>query len=225
MKNKVINIVIITLFLSSPLFAQGSESEWLIIPGVSVGKISAKTSEAILIKLFGIRNVESANIERGEGETTLGTILFPNDPEKKLEIIWENPETKSKPLYVLIRGRHRTIWKTKNGISLGTSLKEIERINGKPFTLAGFGWDGQGTIYDFNGGKLCAAGYCQEFDEHGNYKKKRIYIAVEAEVDFNDKGFIRLYHQVQGDRRFSSGHPAMQQLNPTVTIMSITMNE
>lgn len=215
----------ITLFLSSPLFAEGFKSEWLIIPGVSVGKINANTSKPTLIKLFGKRNVKSANIKRGEGESTPGTILFPNDPEKKLEIIWKNGETKSKPLYVLIRGRHRAIWKTKNGISLGTSLKEIERINGKPFTLAGFGWDGQGTIFDFNGGKLCAAGYCQEFDEHGNYKTRKIYISVQPKVDFNDKGFTRLYRQVEGDRSFSSGHPAMQQLNPTVTIMSITLNE
>jgi hypothetical protein len=57
MKNKVINIIFITLFLSSPLFAQGSKSESLIIPGVSVGKINANTSEAVLIKLFGKSNV------------------------------------------------------------------------------------------------------------------------------------------------------------------------
>jgi len=223
MKIKIIPIIVITLFLSSPLFAEVVNGKWLIIPRVSVGKINANTSEANLIKIFGKQNVKSANIELGEGETAPGTILFPIVPEKKLEITWKNSTTRSKPRYVFIRGRH-SIWKTKSGISLGTSLKQIEKINGKPFSLAGFGWDGKGTILDFDGGKLCALGYCDEV-ERGIIKPRKIYISVEPIINFDDKAFMRLYDQVQGDRRFSSNHPAMQQLNPTVNIISVILNE
>jgi len=141
--------------------------------------------------------VESANIERGEGETTLG-LFFPNDPEKKLEVIWENPETKSKPLYVLIRGRHRTIWKTKTGFPLAHRLRKLKESTVSRLPLQGLAGTVREQYMILMGANCAAAGYCQEFDEHGNYKKKRIYIAVEAEVDFNDKGFIRLLSSGSG---------------------------
>jgi hypothetical protein len=37
-------------------------------------------------------------------------------------------------------------WKAAHGITLGTSLVQLERLNRHPFTLAGFGWDYGGRV-------------------------------------------------------------------------------
>jgi hypothetical protein len=44
-------------------------------------------------------------------------------------------------------------WGTEYGLGLGTTLKELEKMNGKPFQFAGFGWD-YGGIVTWEGGNL-----------------------------------------------------------------------
>lgn len=223
MKRAIIHILVgIALVTMLPLLAEASNSKWMITPGVSAGPINANTSERDLVKIYGGENVRSANIEVGEGELTQGTILFPDEPDKRLEIIWADVSTRVKPLIVSLKGKH-SIWKTASGISLGTSLKEIEKINGKAFLLAGFGWDGEGTIFDFDNGKLCAIGYCDE-SAGGIIKRRKIFISLNPTINFSDKVFMRHYEQVQGDRRFLSSNAAMQQLNPTVASISVSLN-
>jgi hypothetical protein len=44
-------------------------------------------------------------------------------------------------------------WKTKEGITIGTTLKELEKLNKKPFRFSGFGWD-YGGMVNWEGGYL-----------------------------------------------------------------------
>ena len=46
------------------------------------------------------------------------------------------------------------MWKTDNGIAIGTTLEELVKINGKDFTFAGFEWDYAGVVTDWNTGKI-----------------------------------------------------------------------
>jgi len=80
-------------------------------------------------------------------------------------------------------------------------LKEIERINGKVFDLAGFGWDYSGTIYDFNGGKL------------DYLKKNGLFLRLSPKIESSQTPD---YSKTLGDRNFQSSNPSMQKLNPTV---------
>lgn len=215
-------VVILILFISSMSFSK-EDDDWIIIPGVKVGRINANTKEADLLEIYGKENVKSTAVEVGEGATIPGTILFPGQPEKQLEITWKNEKEKSEPLSVILRGRH-SLWKTKDGISLGTSLKEIEVLNGKPFQLTGFGWDYSGTIYTFNGGILCGSGYCDEVDK-GIIKRKKIFIRLDPKVNHTDKKQLNDYETLQGDKIFSSDNPVMNKLNPLVYEIIITLNE
>lgn len=45
-------------------------------------------------------------------------------------------------------------WKTPQGVSIGTTLKELEKLNGGPFKLAGFAWDYEGAIISWEEGKM-----------------------------------------------------------------------
>jgi hypothetical protein len=92
-----------------------------------------------------------------------------------------------------------TAWKTDDGIRLGTTLKELEQLNGRPFTLAGFGWDYSGTVYGWNGGELGA-----RLERPG-----RVLLRLAPQPNADDGAVL-------GEGGFPSNDPAMQALNPTV---------
>ncbi|HEX2250109.1 MAG TPA: hypothetical protein VHH32_07140 [Gemmatimonadales bacterium] len=173
--------------------------EWQIDLSGS-GPLSATSSEADLRRHYGASVVESARIELGEGETAPGTVIYPSDSLRRAEIIWQDTLGRRRPARVILRGS-QSKWQVSRGISLGTSLQELEQVNGKPFTLAGFGWDYAGAVTDWNGGALESA-----------LTRVKLYL---------DPGPAQYesapYSQVLGDRDYSSALPAMQQLSPRVT--------
>ncbi len=144
-----------------------------ILPGRQIGPVTAETSEAKLIRRLGAQHVKTTQIYLGEGMSEPGTILFPNAPAKTLEIRWKNPKVRRKPDVVFLRNivsnwsngsgsfyvnlnRPAADWKTPEGITLGTRLSELERLNGKPFevSMECLGSDAQCGVVSWHGGKL-----------------------------------------------------------------------
>lgn len=120
-----------------------------IILGKRVGPIEKGMTLFGLKTLFGGGKVKAADIEIGEGETMAGAKLF-EGTGKELEIIF-NPEGDEKEIWdINIIGKD---WKFENGLKLGMPLTEVEKINGGPFGVLGFGWD-YGGFANFEGGKL-----------------------------------------------------------------------
>jgi len=68
---------------------------WLISPGESIGLITAKTTRGDLKEIYGEENIEDKEIYLGEGFSKPGTVIFPNVPEKRIEITWKNNDRKS----------------------------------------------------------------------------------------------------------------------------------
>ena len=164
-----------------------SSSPWQITPGRVAGPMTARTSEADLAKHFGAATVKPTRVELGEGESTPGTVLFPDDSSKRAQIVWHDTISRSGPSRLILRGS-RSQWTVGPGITLGTSLKELERINGRPFTLAGFGWDYAGVITEWGGGTLDSA-----------------LAGVKLYLDPGPAQYHSLpYSQVLGDRDYSS---------------------
>src|SRR5205807_2943094 len=122
---------------------------WLIAPSGERAEIDANTTSADLTKQFGPANVSQAPIYLGEGSYTDGTVIYGDDPLRRVELIWKD---QSGPARLGVRG-DRSQWAIAPGISLGMSLVEIERANGGPFTLTGFAWDYSGTIVGWQGGR------------------------------------------------------------------------
>ena len=141
--------------------------------------------------------MDPTRIQIGEGETAPGAVLYPNDSLRRVEIIWQDTVNRRRPARVVLRGS-RSQWQLGRGISLGTSLQELERLNGRPFTLAGFGWDYAGVIVDWKGGALDTA-----------LTGIKLYLDPGPAQDES-----AAYSQVLGDRDYSSSLPAMQQLSP-----------
>jgi hypothetical protein len=174
--------------------------DWKIEPGTRVGGLRRYGSTLDLAKAYGASNLRDSSISIGEGDTEMGTLLYGEDPQRRLEILWSDGATRQGLKRVILRGE-RSRWMLPGGISLGTSLTELESKNGRPFRLSGFGWDYAGAVISWNGGQL----------EGQLPATVKIYVEPRIEDRVG-----RAYGRVQGDHEFLSSHPAMQTLNPRV---------
>lgn len=132
--------------------AEGSEDfQHIIIPGVRVGPILAADAEQSVIDKLGAENVSRRTVHIGEGETIEATVVYPSSPEELL-LLWEQQDYTH---LAEIRLEHpRSPWKTSLGLAIGSTLKQIENLNGESFLISGFGWDYGGTSLDWRRGAI-----------------------------------------------------------------------
>lgn len=173
--------------------------DWKIEPRTRVGGLTRSGSELDLARAYRATNLRDSSITLGEGETAPGTLLFPDDPQRRLEIIWSDPGARRAPRRAILRGE-RSRWMLPGDLSLGTSLADLERANGRAFRLAGFGWDFSGAVTSWNGGALDSL-----------LPGVRLYLEPRIEHRAG-----AAYRRLQGDREFESGNPDMRALDPRV---------
>jgi hypothetical protein len=201
--------VLIASLLSSTTGPQARQrpaptvQRWLIAPVNQNAEIDAHSSVTDLQRRFGPANVTQAKVYLGEGESVDGTVVYADDPTLRVEIVWKDA-SRHAPATARVRGKDSK-WGMAPGITLGTSLKEIERLNGGPFTLTGFAYDYSGTIIGWNGGRLASL----------RSGLPHAFIRLEPD-DAASPSTKADYNDVLGDRDFSSSREAMQRLDPRV---------
>lgn len=183
-------------------------SNRICIPGIQVGVIDSTTSESDLIRIFGEEQIKRDSIYVGEGFYKLGTFLFPNT-KNEIAISWKNKENFSKPDWIWIR-KPNTDWRTNMGITIGTKMKEIEKLNGKPFMIFGFGWDYSGTVADWNEGNL----------EKVHSRKNGLILRLKNKNNYELSRSE--FEEVLGDKVIETSNKTLQKLNPEVYDMIIT---
>ena len=164
-----------------------------------------ETTPASLVAEFGEENVVTKQIHAGEGGYETGTVIFP-DTEDEVEVLWKDPKLGGGPRIVRTREDLVGSWETPLGLKIGLDLRSIERINRRPFRLAGFAWDYGGTVASWEGGRL--------EEPPGATCLLRARLSPDDPSD--DAVLWRTERQVLGDGIFSSGHPSMQLLNPKI---------
>ena len=94
-------------------------------------------------KAFGQQNVATADLDGAEGSKERGTVLFPKDPARRLEVFWHDAEKRRRPDAVVIKDQSRWTLRTadRKAISVGSPIELVEQANGGPFSMSGFGWD------------------------------------------------------------------------------------
>jgi hypothetical protein len=141
----------------------------------------------------------------GEGETEEGTVVYPDDPKRRIEIVWRDRSHRRRP--VSLRFGTGSANRTYFGIGAGTDLATLERLNGRPFLLAGFDWDYSGTVTSWEGGRLEKVGdgrctlYVRLYPKQRGERTRKEEVALEA---------------TSGDADFSSANRNMRLLNPRV---------
>jgi hypothetical protein len=208
--NIILKLAVLLVTCCFPICEGGAaESTWqasyLIVPEIRVGAITPRTSEFELQKIYGLKNVRSSEVDIGEGEYEPGTVLYPDNPTKTIEVLWKDAHEKRRPKEIRLTGE-KSVWRTRQGISLGTRLKELERINGRPFELTGFSYDLAGTVVSWEGGKLE-----KQFNKRG-----RVIIRLSRSYKPIYRLSEKVLSSVDGDRYFSSNNRVMQKINPTV---------
>ncbi len=144
---------IITCLLLLAVSLQAEEidaTDNTILLGKRVGLIKPGMTDADIAKAYGKANLKNMDLPGPEGSTFPGAKLF-EGTDRELEIVWD-PENEAKKLVFDVRIIGKA-WKFENGLKPGMTIAEVEKINGRPFKIAGFSWD-YGGYANFEGGKL-----------------------------------------------------------------------
>jgi hypothetical protein len=128
---------------------------------VACGGAFAKDSNHLkLMQAYQPNNVDFGEVAGPGGSKLNATILFPKDPKRHLEVLWNNEAARSDTSLIVITGQ--SIWTGPKGLKLGLTLAALEKLNGKPFKLKGFDSNNRGTVTDWQGGALASlAGGCK----------------------------------------------------------------
>jgi hypothetical protein len=183
----IIPIMIALLVSCGPSMTKREQKKiFFIDPIKGVGPITPNCTEKDLLDFYGPKNLRRSDIDVGESETVVGTTLFSNSPNALL-IEWKDSFKIPERLTISSPG---TQWKTIKGITIGTTLEQIEKFNGGPFKLTGFGWDYEGRTMSWENGNLP--------------KQLQLDLVPTQEVTAEEDD------SVQGDRNFRSDHPVMK---------------
>jgi hypothetical protein len=118
------------------------------------GAFAKDSNHLKLMQAFQPKNVEYGEVA-GAGSTKLNaTILFPKDPKRHLEVLWQNEAARSDTSVIVITGQ--STWTGPKGLRLGLTLAALEKLNGKAFRLSGFDQPDGSAVLDWQGGAFAS---------------------------------------------------------------------
>jgi hypothetical protein len=116
------------------------------------GVFGKDSSHLKLATRFDSRNLAFTEVDGPEGSRLMASVLFPNDPKRRLEVLWQNEASRTETHLIVINGR--STWTAPKGLRLGLPLAALEKLNGKPFRMSGFNQPNGGSAIDWDGGAL-----------------------------------------------------------------------
>ena len=122
---------------------------------VVCGGVFAKDSTHLKLAMrFDSRNVAFDDVDGPDGSKMKASVLFPNDPKRRLEVVWNNDVARTDMSVISINGKSQ--WTAPKGLKLGLTLVALQKLNGKPFKVSGFMPDGTASVLGWDGGALSA---------------------------------------------------------------------
>jgi len=163
------------------------------------GAFAKNSGHLRLAQSYGVHNVDFTEVSGDDGSTLMASVLFPNDPKRRLEVLWDDDVQRTGTRMIVIDGQ--STWTAQKGIHLGLPLAALEKLNGKPFKLMGFEKNGMAIVSDWNGGALGSlTDGCK--------------VGVQLKPD--PKAPADALEAAGSDREFASGDPAIRAAKPTV---------
>lgn len=158
----------------------------------------ATLTPATLAERFGAENVSTQTLPGAEGESYEATLVYADDPTRRLELTWNEDHS---ALATVTVGGATTQWRGAEGYTIGTPIADIERINVMPFKLWGFDWDYGGWVSDWKVGTFTLTPGCTT------------RIRFEPRNNSNTSA--------SGDSEFDSNGPAMRDADPVVATFGL----
>jgi len=118
------------------------------------GAFAKDSTHMTLMQAFQPKNVEYGEVAGPSGTKLNATILFPKDPKRHLEVLWQNEAARSDTSLIVITGQ--SIWTGPKGLKLGLTLAALEKLNGKAFRLSGFDQPDGSAVLDWQDGALAS---------------------------------------------------------------------
>jgi len=163
------------------------------------GAFSQKSSHLALATRYGPQNLTFAEVDGPDGTKLMASVLYPNDPKRRLEVLWQNEASRSGTSLVAINGQ--STWSAPKGLRLGMQLAALEKLNGKPFKLTGFDKDNVGSVTDWQGGALAKLpGGCK----------------VGIRLSPDPKAPAEARSELAGDKQFLSSDASVKAIKPKI---------
>ena len=122
---------------------------------VACNGVFAKDSSHVKLAMkYDSRNVVFDQVDGPDGTKIPGSVVFPNDPKRRLEVLWSNEAARSGTSVIAINGKSQ--WLGPKGLKLGLTIQALEKLNGKTFRISSFGADGSASVVSWDGGALSA---------------------------------------------------------------------
>ncbi len=148
---------------------------------------------------YDSRNVVYTDVDAQDGGKVKATVVFPRDPKRRLEVLWQNDTARSDTRVISINGQSK--WAAPKGLRLGLPIAAVEKINGRPFKLSAVGADGSLSVTSWEGGALSSLpGGCQI----------GMRLTIGAATPANVRG------ELSGDRTLASSDKTLHAAKPTV---------
>jgi hypothetical protein len=164
------------------------------------GTFAKDSSQLKLAMTFDSKNITFTDVDASNGTKVPASVLFPDDPKRRLEVWWSNPTARSGTYLIVINGK--STWTAPDGLRLGLTLQQLEKLNKKAFKLKGFDKDGVSTVSDWDEGVLAnLPGGCKSG------------LSLRA----GPKAPADAVSALSPDKEYSSQDPQMMAVKPTVT--------
>lgn len=191
------------LLLGAHVAAAQDAADRLIVPGRRAGAIAMATTPADLRRLYGAANLKHGRNDGPDEDVFEGIKLFAGTADELRVLLTRDRRQISHLRFERANGT----WRTAEGIRVGLTPAELERIVGGPFRLYGFMWQYGGlvTLRD-NPGRTLPKGLVIAFTP-----EKQATPAEEAEVF--------------GDRLIDSRHPALERLGARIGVLILNFRD
>ena len=174
-----------------------------IIPNESVGLITSSTTKSALNKLYDKGNIRETVVFSYEGFDIKGTEVIFDNTADNITIEWNDGNLT--PKIIRIKNPNSN-WKTKEGVGIGSTIKEVEKANGKPFTIYGYEIDAYlaGTVKNWNS---------------GNLQGLNLQFKITKEIP------VEVYMEMMGDRGILSNNPLLEKAGLQVENITVEFNK
>jgi hypothetical protein len=219
-----LTLAIIALAVPSALLVQSATAQtndWLLVPGVRVGPVTAKTVRADVARLFPGASVQEDALELEEGFVLPATFVAREKRAESLAIVWTGKTAEAHPKQVFLcrgRGRAECKWHAVapgGTIAVGVTMLDLEKINGGGFTVHGFGYGYGGNVESWDGGAI------GKFDCN-NSLSVGVDGARNREGEFTVAVTSEEKQSFSGNRSIASSNAGLRKLNPAVTEILFT---
>ena len=174
-----------------------------IIPNERVGLITSSTTKSALNKLYDKGNIREYVVFSYEGIDIKGTEVIFDNTADNITIEWNDGNLT--PKIIRIKNPNSN-WKTKEGVGIGSTIKEVEKANGKPFTIYGYEIDAYlaGTVKNWNS---------------GNLQGLNLQFKITKEIP------VEVYMEMMGDRGILSNNPLLEKAGLQVENITVGFNK